>query len=162
MDWLFDNFQIVALIAIVIGSLVKRFLEAKMEERQARERMDREPPEPEEIFGPEEDWQPPAAPAEPPPLTRQSPAWGGPPPLPAAVAQPAAEEVLQRQLEMQERLRQIRETKAAQAREHARETAAARAKPAQAPAGLRAALRQRSEIRRAVVMREILGPPVGR
>ena len=168
MEWIFDNFQVVALIAIVIGSLAKRFLEAKAEERQARERMDDQ--DDGEVFDPEE-WQVPEqpAPSVPPPLYRQVP-----PPLvrqaaPHAlpVEQHEIEAVLQRQLEMQERLRQIRETKVvttggAAATSSRVSAAQSHAKPlVPVKAGLRGALRSGKEIRRAVVLREVLGPPVG-
>ena len=69
---------------------------------------------------------------------------------------------------MQDRMRQIKETKAATTGNAAatRTRIAAASKPAPKPfqpgkTGLRRALRSRKEIRRAIVMKEILGPPLG-
>lgn len=166
MEWIFDNFQIVAIVALVLGSLVKQFLEAKAEERRARERMDQEPAGEEEIFGPDEEWEEARpSPASPPPLVRP-----GPPPLfrPPPLQQfqeppPEAQETLKRQLDMQERLRQIREEKAARAKQSAIPAAASksRAGSAAATTTIRGALSRPGEARRAIVLREILGPPVG-
>ena len=160
MQWIFDNFQIVAIVAIVLGSFVKQFLEAKAEERRAREEMERNPPD--EVFGPDEEWETVPVPTAPPPLVKRAspPPLVQPPPLRRDLE--AEEAVLKRQAEMQERLRLAREAKEARARE-----AAASAKPAGTSArsvsktGLRGALADRAETRRAIVLREILGPPVG-
>lgn len=168
MDWILDHFQFVALIAVVIGSLAKRFLEAKASERQAGD----ETPDDGDIFGPGEDWEPPQAnpqPSVPPPIVRQSapPAMRQATPPPLRVEESEASAALKRQQDMQDRLRQIKETKATitggAAATSARVSAAqSRAKPCQpAKAGLRGVLRNRKEIRRAIVMREILGPPLG-
>lgn len=166
MDWIFDNFQVLALVGIAIASWFKHRMDAKAaerEEREARERM----PDQEEVFIPDEEWQIPqeqAMPSVPPPLVRASP-----PPLPMAQyeADREAAAVLKHQTDLQERLRQIRETKAtttggasatrarvAASQSHAKPAAAAKT-------GIRTALRNPKEIRRAIVMREILGPPVG-
>jgi hypothetical protein len=156
MDWIFDNFQIVAIVAIVLGSFVKQFLDAKAEERRAREEMERNPPE--EVFGPDEEWE--TVPTAPPPLSRQTPPpLAQPPPLRRSVE--ADEAVLKRQQEMQERLRLAREAKAARARELAAAPAAGTPSRSVRTAGIRGALANRAETRRAIVLREILGPPVG-
>lgn len=165
MDWIFDHFQIVALIVIVIGSLVKRFLEAKAENGRPPD----EPFDPTEIFGPSERRHPDEPkPSVPPPLVRTTP-----PPLvrQAMPAQPLVEErdaaLLKRQQDMQERLRQIKESKAntsgGAAATNARVSAARTPAKAFLPAtsGIRKSLRERKEIRRAFVLREILGPPAG-
>ncbi len=165
MDWIFDNFQIVALVGIALASWIKSRMDAKAaerEERQAREEMG----EGEEIFGPDEAWEePPPRQPVPPPLHR-----AGPPPVPTAAqyeAELEAAALLKHQMDLQERLRQIRETKAStsggaavtRARVAASQSHAAAAAPVKS--GLRSALRNRSEIRRAFVLREILGPPLG-
>jgi hypothetical protein len=171
MDWIFDNIQIFLVIALAVGSLVKKFLEAKAEEREARRRMDESP---EEVFGPEEDWEPQMAPPPlprpsfPPPLQPQS---AGPPPMsrrvnmppPLRQSEPDTNEVLKRQREMEDRLRQARQQKEARKKQAAAQTAAAIAhrKAAAAPAGLRATLHQRGSLRRAFLLREVLGPPQG-
>ena len=148
MDWIFDNFQIFVLIAVVIGSLVKRFLEAKAAEKQARDEM----PDDDDVFEPDEWMSPQPQPSVPPPLVPQR----TPPPL--RVEQNDVEALLKRQQDMQERLKQIKEAKSA-----AGSAAGQRkAKPVKAvKTSLRGSLRDRREIRRAIVMREILGPPVG-
>jgi hypothetical protein len=164
MDWIFDNFQIVFLIAIVIGSLVKRLLESKAGDQEQQD----DTFDPREIFGPDERWEPVEdRPSSPPPLVRTVP-----PPLmhTAAPLQAQAEDrdaaALKRQQEIQERLRQIKETKAnttgRAAETNARVSAARNPIKPQIPAktGIKSSLRSPHEIRRAFVLREILGPPV--
>lgn len=165
MDWIFDHFQIVVLIAVVLASMAKRFLETKAAEREAP----REMPDDNEVFEPRDDWQPvqgQPAPSVPPPLVRQVP-----PPLRESPPQHSREYenevILKRQNDMQERIRQIREAKATttggasatRARVAASQSNAKALQPAKA--NLRKALRNPKEIRRAIVMREILGPPLG-
>jgi hypothetical protein len=156
MDWIFDNFQILALVGLALASWLKSRADAKAAEREEQEAR-REFENPEEYFGPDEAWGAPHQPSVPPPLVRAVP-----PPIPAYDTQ--AE--LKRQMEMQERLRQLRETKAVTtggaAVTRARTKDAKTIKPLSAvPVGLRGALRNHGEVRRAVVMREILGPPLG-
>jgi type IV secretory pathway VirB10-like protein len=159
MDWIFDNFQILAIVGLALASWLKSRADAKAAEREEQEAR-RELEEPNEVFGPDEAWgapyQEPAPPA-PPPLVRVAP-----PPVPVVETQGE----LKRQLEMQERLRQLRETKAVTsggaAVTRARSKDAKPAKTAAAvPVGLRGALRNHGQVRRAIVMREILGPPLG-
>lgn len=161
MDWIFDNFQILALVGLALASWLKSRSDAKAAEREAREAR-KEFEEPEEFFGPAENWREVIerpAPVAPPPVFKTSP-----PPVPATPGR--AEIELKRQAEIQERLRQIRETKAVtsggaaatRARATDRKVAATAAIPS---TSLRSALRQRGQIRRAVVLREILGPPLG-
>lgn len=165
MDWIFDNFQIVALVALAMASWFKSRMDAKAaerEEQEARKEMEQRGEVEEYDFGPGERWQEVLTrhePAQPPPLFRPNP-----PPVPAAVEEIDAE--LKRQMEMQERLRQIRETKAVTtggaAATRARTTDAKATKTESAvPVSLRGALRNHGQVRRAIVMREILGPPLG-
>lgn len=165
MDWIFDHFQILALIGLALASWLKH----RMDQKRAAQEEGRPPAEmtdDEDVFGPGEGWPPPL-PQVPPPLVRQVP-----PPLarehpsqPLETRPHAA--ILQQQLEIQERLRQIRETKvtttggaaATRTRVSAAQSHAKAAQPVKA--GVRGMLRSRREIRRAVVLREILGPPVG-
>lgn len=157
MDWIFDNFQILALVGLALASWLKSRADAKAAEREEQEAR-RELEEPEEVFGPGEAWMRPQhqpAPTVPPPLVRTAP-----PPLPAVETQGE----LKRQMDMQEKLRQLREAKAATGATVSR----ARTKDAKStktertvPVGLRAALRNHGQVRRAIVMREILGPPLG-
>jgi hypothetical protein len=160
MDWIFDNFQILAIVGLALASWLKKRADDKAAEREEQEAR-RELEEPGEIFGPDEAWmipgQQPAPPPMPPPLVRTVP-----PPLPAVEVQGE----LKRQMDMQERLRQIRETKAATGGPasvtRVRTKNATSAKTASAtPVSLRGALRNHGQVRRAIVMREILGPPLG-
>jgi len=178
MNWILDHFQIVALIALALASWMKRRMDMKRAEQEPRQ-----PPaemaDDEDVFGPGGGWQIPPRqpqPSVPPPLVRQ-----GPPPLMSpspshTVADYANAAILKRQQDIQERLRLIRETKvttsggtakatttggaaATRTRVSAAQSHAKSVTPAKA--GLRASLRKRQEIRRAIVMREILGPPLG-
>lgn len=155
MDWIFDHFQIVVVIAVVLGSLVKRVLEAKAEPQGNSESED-----PGDIFGPDENWKPERprpSPSVPPPLARTVP----PPLVRVAMPPPQVAEtdvVLKRQQDMQERLRQIKEAKPAT---NPMQPRAKRTAPAGSKTTLRGALRGRGEIRRAILMKEILGPPPG-
>lgn len=161
MDWIFDNFQIVILIALGVGSVIKSLLEAKARQKEETG----QDYDPGEVFAPDEDYREPAMPSVPPPLNRQS----VPPPLREsgyyeAVADEAARE-LEHQRALAERLRQIRETKATttggaqatRARLAGKESVPS---PGIMPLGIRARLRSPAEVRRAVVMREILDPPL--
>lgn len=160
MDWIFDHFQIVLIVALAFASWLKSRHEAKQAEREAREAG--EMPDMGDIFGPEESWQPEAE-----PMTNQ------PPPVPTytynAPAPPLLEEAtalreLERQSALREQLRQIRESKTITTGNAAttRERAKAKGKAA-APVttSLRGMLRNRSELRKAVITREVLGTPVG-
>ncbi len=184
MDWFFDNFQILAIVALAFASWLKHRSDAKAaerEEQEARKEMSELP----DWFEDDEAWQPPrteepppfappplvrrAEPAEPPPLHRH-----GPPPMPEMTG--SAE--LQRQEELQSRLREMREKREVSARQAKQAKEARQAREARQPklartarlAGdkpvsafksqLRASLHDRSQIRQAVLLREILGPPV--
>ena len=176
MEWIFDNFQIVLLVGLALVSLIKRAADQKMAEREERD-APRDSTDDEDWRDPEPQWHPPAAPSVPPPLTRQVvpppltrqvpppiQQAASPPPLVAREAESAA--VFQRQLEIQQRLKDIKQAKAitrggaAATRSRLAEAGKARS-TLQARPSISAALRNRSELRRAVILREILGPPVG-
>jgi hypothetical protein len=118
----------------------------------------------EEIFGPGEPWNEPqqwAPPPMPPPLVYKPQA---PPPLPSAALEAEAE--LERQNQLQERLRALRESRAvttggAAATRTRTATQQTGYTASAIPTSLRGVLRKRSEIRRAVILREVLGPPLG-
>jgi hypothetical protein len=89
-----------------------------------------------------------------------------PPPLTSYVAPAAAEPELERQRNMQQRLKALRDSKAAAtpvkpAIGKGKPKMKPAAPPLISPSSLRSRLRDRKEIRRAIVLREILGPPVG-
>lgn len=170
MDWIFDNIQIVGVALVVIFSLLKQIHEAKQEERKKQE-------------APEDDgdaWIPPPrlprkqpAPSIPVPPKLDSPrrvpqvrgvTTPDAPPMSASMTEAAS--ALQRQQEMMDRLQRAKEAKAQRVKTvetHGgkRAHSATPAGTASARTSLRATLGKRSEIRRAVVLREILGPPVG-
>ena len=161
MSWIFDNLQIVVLVLLGIGSLVKSMFDAKS--KQAAER--------------DADWDPAddvpldddtsyrknlPKPTLPPPFTPPPTRLAG---YDAEVANEAAK-VLKHQRDLAERMRQIRETKATTtggaSATRARIAGKGIAKPTMpAPLTLRRRLRDPAEVRRAFVMREILDPPLG-
>jgi hypothetical protein len=163
MDWIFDNFQILAIVGIALASWLKARSDAKAAKREEQETR-RELEEPEDVFGPEQEWREPqqwSPPPMPPPLVVTP---RTPPPIPAAAMEVEAE--LKRQMQMQERLRELRETKAvtsggAAATRTRAATQQTGYTASAVPIGLRGVLRKRGEIRRAVILREILGPPLG-
>jgi type IV secretory pathway VirB10-like protein len=86
-----------------------------------------------------------------------------PPPLPRAVAPPVLpsdDRELARQRAMQERLSALRKERTAVSKA-TRKPAQTTAQPMVSPSSLKARLRDRRELRRVIVMREILDPPVG-
>lgn len=153
MDWLFDHFQFVLIIGFALASWLKSRADAK----KAAEEVESQPRD--EMAGgdgetePEEYWQlPPAMPSAPPPLY---------------VDTTEEEAILKRQQEIQDRLKAIKETKATTTG-NAAETRARIAAAGKAPASVtlrksspHSSLRDPSQTRRAIVLREILGPPPG-
>jgi hypothetical protein len=159
MDWISDNFQIVLLVLLALGSWLKSRFDAKNAERE-ESRQETETGDPEDY-----EWEQQPEPATPPPLIRPA----MPPALPMAAFESAREAAatLKHQQDLAERLRQIRETKAttsggasATRARVAASKSTAKAAVITAPVSLRARLRNNGELRRALVMREILDPPV--
>ncbi len=157
MNWILEHFQVVIILVVVGVTFGGKILEAFKPNRPAGKSIL-------ETLG--ELLDKPAG-GDP---NKSDPA--GPPPLRQAATPPQSRQVtmpadpramqaeLERQHQMQERLRKIREAKA-------QPSAAA---PAPAPTvvkrqtisrGLKGQLRSGRELRHAVIMREILGPPVG-
>lgn len=171
MDWILDHLQIIVLVIIGIGSLVKSALDNRKaagrqfdtaddqvpldDDKSYRKGMPREtgtpPPLPQERAATKERKKVRAAPATPPPLS----------------AADEAARVLKHQEELAARLRRIREAKATNrggAATTRSRAAVGTEKPSAQPAGrasLRRTLRDPAEVRRAFVMREILDRPVG-
>jgi hypothetical protein len=150
MKWILEHFQIVVIIVVAFVYWLKERLEAKMAERQMREELP-DIDEPGEFHEPAVDMPSPS------------------PPRPSgyerAVANEAAAAEKHRQ-KLAGHLRRIRETKANTTGDAAATRARVTAKDVKtatvaAPTRLRSRLRHPAEIRRAVVMREILDPPVG-
>ena len=163
MDWIFDHLQIVVLVVLGIGSMVKSMFDTKA--KQAAEREAEWNPTPGVPLDDDTSYRK-IQPTVPPPLTRPA----TPPPLrmagyDAEVANETAK-ALKHQQDLAERLRQIRETKATTtggaSATRARIASNGTAKPLkQTPLTLRRRLRDPAEVRQAFVMREILDPPVG-
>lgn len=161
MDWISDHFQIVLLVLLGIGSMVKTFYE-----KAKGSSNDGEMDDPGEVFMPDQSHRESQQPSVPPPLARTA----TPPPIrmagyDAEVANETAK-ALKHQQNLAERMRQIRENKATTtggaSATRARIAAKGVAKPLTlTPLTLRRRLRDHAEVRRAFVMREILDPPVG-
>ncbi|MGL5020184.1 MAG: hypothetical protein ACRDBP_18760 [Luteolibacter sp.] len=161
MDWIRENFQIFILIALGVGSVIKSLLESKAKQKQEAE----EEYDPGEVFAPDEDDREPAMPSVPSPLNRNV----VPPPVrESGYYQELAEETakaLKHQHDLAERLRHLRETKAnTTGGAHAAQARISTKKPSVALAGtslgIRDRLRSQAEVRSAVVLREILDPPL--
>jgi hypothetical protein len=159
MNWIFDHLQIVIVLVIVAVSLGRKVLETIAANKSAGTttledilRPDAHPAEP-------ESWPSSQSPqsmrkaATPPPMRKVT---LGPPPL--AVSPGAMDTELARQREMQERLRKIRDAKTKISPAPAAPTVIKRAASSN---GLKSRLRSGKELRRAIVIREILSPPVG-
>jgi len=171
MKWLLEHFQIVFVIVVALASLVKRRQEvAQTEEQERQARKDMAEEAAAEELGPASNPQlpvaPPVARQESPPVARKAP-----PPLArlGEVPPPVRSDevlILKQQQDIQERLQQIRDTKATTTggavATRSRVSAAQRHLKAApiAKTGLRARLHSRQEVRRAMVLREILSPPV--
>ena len=154
MNWIFEHIQLVIVLAVVGVTLVGKVLEAIRGTKPAPDTTL------EELFGPEEDAEPvarrptaavPRQAASPPPLRQVR--------LPVDLGAMATE--LERQHELQERLRKIRDAKAPAAAAVAAVVAPMVVKRPTISSGLKGQLRSSKELRRAVILREILGPPVG-
>jgi hypothetical protein len=154
MKWILEHFQIVVVIALAVASWLKHRADLRKSE-QAESQPPGEMADGEEVFGPEDEWRIPQEQTLPP----------APPPLRVDMSEIDA--LLKRQQDMQERLRQIKQTKAtttggASATRTRVAASQSHAKPlVPGKAGLRASLRDPKQTRRAIVLREILGPPPG-
>ena len=155
MSWILDNIQIVIILALALAGWLKSRMEATAAERM--ERVEDEIEEVREMYGE-------AAKSGPPPLVRAVP-----PPLPELgkqiVKAKEAAQVLQHQNALAERLREIRKAKAAAPAKlaplHVAKSSTAVPFIAVPPSSIRHRLRRPAEVRRAIVMAEILAPPVG-
>ena len=163
MNWIQENFQIVILVLLGLASAVKSMFDAI-----ARRKAEQEPgddSEPEVPLDEDKSYRKPAAPGMPPPRAIATP----PALRPTGYDVDAAEEAaaaLKHQQNLAARLRQIRETKATTTGGASATRTRLAAKKVPSPLvpvalNLRQRLRNPAEIRRAVVLREILDPPVG-
>jgi hypothetical protein len=183
MDWIFENPQILLLIVLGLGSMIKSALENRAkkaaeedyrEEREARVPIDEDtsyrkkaPTGPPPLSPPE---QPPPLPSDARPSAKKR--RDAKPMAAPSASFSAAEEaakILKHQQDLAERLRLIRETKGASTTGGA---AATRARVAakgatikslqpSAPLSLRGRLKDPAEVRSAFVLKEILDRPIG-
>lgn len=172
MDWILNNLQIVGAIVVAAAYWLNQSREAKALEKERQRRAAEGVPEEEELFEFPEDFDPELLEEWPkrqaPPLVQVTP-----PPLPGASPTAGSQVLtqnnsteLERQEHLMERLRQVRsernQSPASGASATQKRVAAKRLPTAvAAPIGLKARLRDRGEVRRAIVLREVLGPPVG-
>ena len=151
MDWILDNSQIVIFVVVAILYWLKELVEKKMAQRQEREQI-----RDSDNTGYAEEYAPSAVES------------AFPPPLPeTGRATPHGKTRDRRKVFTRERrLRKVKAiTKATTTGGAAATSAALAAKGTKEPAAaaavrIRRRLRQPAEIRRGIVMREILGPPV--
>lgn len=164
VTWLFEHFQIVALILIAFAGWVKSRMDARNEEQVPPA----EPFDEQDVFGPDAQWEreQPTTGSLPPAIPRS---FAPPPPLVSVAGYEAnreAEVALKHQIDLAERLRTIRETKATTTGGAAATRARVAASKAPAKAAtvvelsLRSRLRNKGELRRAFVVNEILSQPL--
>jgi len=198
MDWIFDNLQILFVIAAGVAYWINNMRQAKEQAEQDREQ---EPIDLDEVFGPDFDFgeRPQHTEVFLPPPVAVSPKGAAPPPLPGqrlqatqrerrefpqgsptpqrpkspnqSLSQDTVNAELERQRNLEQRihaLRQNREGRSSGAAATQRSVVAKRAARNGAVdaeptsiGGIRSRLRDPSEARRAVVLREILDSPVG-
>jgi len=165
MEWILENLQIVGAIVVAAAYWLNQAREAKAAEKERQRRAAEGLPEEEEEFEFEEEEieaEVMGRRAVPPPLVQvKPPALPGP----QVLTQNNSTE-LQRQEQLMDRLRQVRAERSASPASGAAATqrkVAAKGKgvASAVPIGLKARLRDRGEVRRAMVLKEILGKPVG-
>lgn len=164
MDFLGEHLKVIVPVVGAILYLASSFYQAKQEQRRVEEELENERRgEEQDPFGGQEPWlEPESQPMLPPPLPRPVRAAAAPSPSPRESDRLRSE--LERQQALQERLNDLRAAKRKATPDFppGRRTAKTAAVPSPAPgSGLRATLRDRQAVRRAFVLREILGPPVG-
>lgn len=156
MNWISDHFQIVILILFGIGSVFKGILEAKAKAKAEKQG------EQEQEYEDEIDWGESALPPQfPRPIVSPTLREAG---YEEAVAQENAK-ALKHQKELADRLRQIRDTKAtttggAAATRHRLAQKGKKQVAVTKSVSIKARLKNPAELRKALVMREILDVPV--
>lgn len=165
MDWIFDNFQVVVLIALAVGTVVKQMAEAAKAKKQEREQPEVEWEETETTWTPipiPPEYRPPPLPrSAPPPLIPHFETYQPPPPV---MLVQDSNELLNKQLEMQDKARAIRDNKATEKTRMLtlRARSATREKTEySADITIRNLLANPASARKAIVLREILDKPLG-
>jgi len=185
MDFIFDNFYVIAIVVVAIVSWIKKRSEAKYDEeeqRRVREEMIRGLEEMSQHSSPPRPAQPPVTPKgrQVPPMPKAHGQRPPAPPLPQthvsnpahAVVQPEENFELIHQRDIQERfaeakrVNQLAKDQANQFKDKRNRSSKEPdynnkvTSPTTAQSGLRGILGDRKGIRRAMVLREVLGPPV--
>lgn len=167
MNWILENFENIAIAVVVLGSFIKKIMDARTQKSAERDESADGAEEVNEVpLDQDQSYRKVLRPA--PVLVTRDPV---PPPLPVFKEEAAAEaaQELQHQLALAARLRQIRETKATtsggaaatRARVAASQTSSqSKSLNPQQPLSLRARVRSSTEVRRAIILREILDRPV--
>ena len=181
MDWVLDHLQVLIFVAIAVTAVMQRMKRAaggaesrptapmdqeeeartrQIQEEMRRRRLERGGLPPSDAPARETASEPPPFPAAPPLIEEVRPVRLEPPREAAAEARESARVIaeLKRQQELAERVRELdaaRRTQATIAAESAR-TALASAADRPLPE-----LRSHAGLRRAILLREVLGPPVG-
>ena len=153
-EFITNNIKILIFVGAAVLWVIGKIAEAK-KNKEEQQQQEQQPWSPEDDDGYDYDER--QEPVPPPyrPMV--------PPPLPRAVAAPdlpSDDRELARQRAMQERLSALRKERNAVSKA-ARKPAKATPQPMVSPSSLKSRLRDRRELRRAIVMREILDPPVG-
>lgn len=187
MDWILDHFQIVALIALAFGSWVKRRIDVGRAEQEERASPYETSTDDDGPFEPETFWPQVTMPTEPPPLVRVNPPpldWENspivvraspvlsvksePPPIKLGSTFFTAKTIEVNPLPvMGHRPQAVVSGKATTTGGAAATRTRVAASQTHIPSGqarqsgLHASLRHRKAVRHAMVMREILGPPLG-
>ena len=164
MDWIFEHGNIVLILLLAFASWVKARMDKKAEEED-------ETADPTVWEDEKDEWTPPSVPpplerreAEPfvpPPLVRNEPRPAVPPPLPPAMETVDVSDVLEQQRKLEEEFGRIRRAKQARPMPQPKTRQRKTHDRAAPPTTFTKMLRDKSAVRRAVVLREVLGPPVG-
>ncbi len=173
MDWIFDNLNVLIIIGVVIASFFKSVMDSKNQEAdQPEETTSKRPPVPIDQDKSYRKNPPPISASIPAPRSGPQPLnYGRPEPVPDAASVAAAEEaaqILKHQQDLAAHLQRLRETKATtsggaaatRARVASSKSKSPKKPMVSAPMSLRTRLKNPAELRRALVMREILDAPV--
>ncbi len=155
MDWIFEHIQVAVILLIVVVTLVRKVFDTIVSNKPAAGANPGNPPPPHAVpneVDPTQWPEPPPPPPKiptPPPLRKISPPEDG--------GSLATE--LERQRAMQERLRKIRESKSSI--QPVAATPVLTPPPTRPVGSLPSSLRGGKQLRRAIVIKEIIGPPLG-
>ncbi|RYD38111.1 MAG: hypothetical protein EOP87_02210 [Verrucomicrobiaceae bacterium] len=153
-EFITNNIKILIFVGAAVLWVIGKISEARKNKEAQHEQQETWSPEDDDGYDHEEQRQEPVPPPYRPLV---------PPPLPRAMAQPdrpSEDRELARQRAMQERLSALKKERTAVSKAARKSAKAMPQQPLVSPSSLKARLRDRRELRRAIVMREILDPPV--